>query len=101
METREIAPIKRPPIWELTLPGSKSITNRVLLCAALAEGMSRVYGALRSDDTRVMIDALRRLGVRIDDKPDHLEIYGCAGVWRPLSSATPEPPHAFWWPPFV
>jgi len=44
-------------------PGSKSITNRALVCAALAEGDSTLSGALDSEDTRVMIDALRLLGV--------------------------------------
>ncbi len=47
-------------------PGSKSITNRALVCAALAEGESTLTGALDSDDTRVMVEALRRLGVHID-----------------------------------
>ncbi len=47
------------------VPGSKSISNRVLLLAALAEGSTQVSGLLRSDDTAVMIDALRLLGVPI------------------------------------
>jgi len=45
------------------LPGSKSISNRILLLSALASGQTRVKGLLDSDDTRVMLDALRRLGV--------------------------------------
>ncbi len=45
------------------LPGSKSISNRVLLLAALAEGETEVRDLLDSDDTRVMLDALRKLGV--------------------------------------
>ncbi|MFM2096071.1 MAG: 3-phosphoshikimate 1-carboxyvinyltransferase, partial [Planctomycetota bacterium] len=40
-------------------PGSKSITNRALVCAALADGPSELTGALASDDTAVMIEALR------------------------------------------
>ena len=47
------------------LPGSKSISNRVLLLAALAEGTTRVCALLDSDDTRVMLDALRTLGVGV------------------------------------
>lgn len=47
----------------LQLPGSKSISNRVLLISALAEGNTQVAGLLDSDDTRVMLDALRLLGV--------------------------------------
>ena len=47
-------------------PGSKSITNRALVCSALADGTSTLTGALRSDDTRFMIDGLRRLGFDLD-----------------------------------
>ena len=49
----------------LRLPGSKSISNRTLLLAALAQGSTRVRGLLDSDDTRVMLEALRRLGVAL------------------------------------
>jgi 3-phosphoshikimate 1-carboxyvinyltransferase len=49
----------------LRLPGSKSISNRTLLLAALAEGTTQVQGLLDSDDTRVMLAALRRLGVAL------------------------------------
>lgn len=48
-------------------PGSKSLTNRALLCAAFAPGTSRLSGALRSDDTEVMIKALRKIGLRIEE----------------------------------
>lgn len=47
-------------------PGSKSLTNRALLCAAFADGRSVLSGALRSEDTEVMIEALRQIGVTID-----------------------------------
>lgn len=50
-------------------PGSKSITNRALLLAALAKGTSRLSGALKSDDTRHMSEALRQMGVAIQE-PD-------------------------------
>lgn len=73
------------PSFRLTLPGSKSITNRVLLCAALAKGVSRVYGALESEDTRVMLEALRALGVRIKQDGDLLEIHGLGGKWKKSS----------------
>lgn len=46
-------------------PGSKSLTNRALLCAAFANGHSRLTGALRSDDTEVMVDALREIGIGV------------------------------------
>jgi 3-phosphoshikimate 1-carboxyvinyltransferase len=51
------------------LPGSKSISNRVLLLAALSQGATRLTGLLDSEDTRVMLAALRQLGVTIDE-PD-------------------------------
>ncbi|MVW78995.1 3-phosphoshikimate 1-carboxyvinyltransferase [Bordetella sp. 02P26C-1] len=52
---------------EVALPGSKSISNRVLLLAALAAGQTEISGLLDSDDTRVMLDALRQLGVNITE----------------------------------
>lgn len=62
-------------------PGSKSITNRAVICAAMADGSSRLTGALDSDDTRVMIDSLRRLGidVRTDAASRTIEVTGCGG----------------------
>ena len=62
-------------------PGSKSITNRALVCAALAEGTSILRGALDSEDTRVMIESLDRLGIRVeaDAGRETLTIHGCAG----------------------
>ena len=47
------------------LPGSKSISNRILLLAALAGGDTRIHDVLDADDTRRMLDALRLLGVEI------------------------------------
>jgi 3-phosphoshikimate 1-carboxyvinyltransferase len=46
----------------VTLPGSKSISNRVLLLAALSPGTTNVHDLLDSDDTAVMLDALQQLG---------------------------------------
>lgn len=66
------------------LPGSKSISNRVLLLAALCEGHTRVRELLASDDTRVMLDALRALGVRwarrVDDGDGNdYDVWGVGG----------------------
>jgi 3-phosphoshikimate 1-carboxyvinyltransferase len=47
-------------------PGSKSLTNRALICAGFGHGPSTLTGALRSEDTAVMIDAIRAIGVRVD-----------------------------------
>ncbi|MFZ2172599.1 MAG: 3-phosphoshikimate 1-carboxyvinyltransferase [Rhodococcus sp. (in: high G+C Gram-positive bacteria)] len=55
-----------PVVATVTLPGSKSITNRALILATLANGPSTLSGVLRSRDTDLMIDALRTLGTRID-----------------------------------
>src|SRR5688572_25940305 len=62
-------------------PGSKSITNRALPCAALADGVSTLRGALDSEDTRVMIDCLGRLGIRVEseDNGATLRVQGCGG----------------------
>jgi 3-phosphoshikimate 1-carboxyvinyltransferase len=62
-------------------PGSKSITNRALVCAALADGTSVLTGALHSDDTQAMIESLNRLGIGVEaDWPQvRLTVHGCAG----------------------
>ena len=62
MEHLDLQPIARVA-GTVTLPGSKSITNRVLLLAALAEGTTLVRDPLRADDTSVMLDALECLGI--------------------------------------
>ncbi|MBO1018320.1 3-phosphoshikimate 1-carboxyvinyltransferase [Achromobacter sp. SD115] len=51
----------------IALPGSKSISNRVLLLSAIAEGSTVITGLLDSDDTRVMLGALRQLGVQVSE----------------------------------
>ncbi|WP_282780992.1 MULTISPECIES: 3-phosphoshikimate 1-carboxyvinyltransferase [unclassified Nocardia] len=58
----------------VTLPGSKSITNRALILAALADRPSTITGALRSRDTNLMIDALRALGVAVEGDADTLAV---------------------------
>lgn len=65
MTIARVAPGSVPADWTITVPGSKSITNRVLLLAAVAAGTSRVGNALDADDTRVMLDALRALGAGV------------------------------------
>lgn len=88
---------------DIRLPGSKSISNRVLLLAALAAGTTRISGVLDSDDTRVMLAALMKLGVSLDKvscteveiaggvpfERDDLDIFlGNAGTaFRPLTAA--------------
>lgn len=70
------------------LPGSKSISNRVLLLAALSEGVTEVHDLLDSDDTRHMLAALRTLGVGVADQGNHQwRISGVGGAF-PVKSAT-------------
>jgi 3-phosphoshikimate 1-carboxyvinyltransferase len=72
------------------LPGSKSISNRVLLLAGLSAGTTRVHDLLASDDTRVMLDSLRTLGCEIrqvqGEDGDVLEITGLDGQPKVKSS---------------
>ena len=63
----------------VALPGSKSISNRVLLLSALASGTTRLKGLLDADDTRVMRAALKTLGVDIDETDGDCVVHGCSG----------------------
>ena len=62
------------------VPGSKSLTNRALIVAALAEGDSTLTGALDSDDTRVMVESLGRLGIAVEHDRDAatIRVKGCS-----------------------
>ena len=65
-----VVPPAGPLRGRVAPPGSKSITNRALLLAGLARGTSHLTGALKSDDTRLMAEALRAMGVRVDEPGD-------------------------------
>jgi len=102
MQSLLMQPIRRIA-GTVRLPGSKSISNRVLLLAAFARGDTAVRGLLDADDTRVMIEALARLGVGIRRDADALHVAGSGGsipardvelflgnagtVFRPLTAA--------------
>src|SRR6266404_3980988 len=62
----EIVPLAKPVYAEITVPGSKSITNRALILAALADGETTLHGALWSEDTQVMVDCLRELRFKVE-----------------------------------
>jgi 3-phosphoshikimate 1-carboxyvinyltransferase len=81
VEHLEITPVLGPIYGSIRPPGSKSITNRAIVCAALAQGESTLRGALDSDDTQVMIAALQQLGVAIEvaDEGRLLRVSGCDG----------------------
>ena len=83
-----IQPLRKPLNATIEVPGSKSYTNRALLIAALARGASTVTGALFSDDTRYMCNALQKLGIEIDadEKRATFDVYGNGGD-IPVSSA--------------
>src|SRR5512144_1096355 len=82
-----IAPIAHVE-GSVALPGSKSISNRVLLIAALAEGTTLVEGVLESDDTERMLEALELLGVRFEHDPDarRATVEGSGGAFRKRSA---------------
>lgn len=69
----EITPLSSLPRAAVTVPGSKSITNRALVLAALAKGETRLRGALWSEDTQVMVNCLRSLGFSIQIEIDLAE----------------------------
>ncbi len=82
-ESLLITPLDRPLDTTVIVPGSKSLTNRALLIAALAAGRSTLTGALASDDTRYMAEALRTLGIAVTQQDDETGatflVDGCAG----------------------
>ena len=62
---------------DVTPPGSKSVANRALVCAALADGRSRIRGFARTDDSKALILALRKLGFRVEPAaPSDLVVEG-------------------------
>jgi 3-phosphoshikimate 1-carboxyvinyltransferase len=81
MEMHAVKPVSGPIVGRVRPPGSKSLTNRALVAAALADGASRLVGALESEDTRVMIDSLIRLGIAVNVDPADrtVQIHGCGG----------------------
>jgi 3-phosphoshikimate 1-carboxyvinyltransferase len=95
----EIVPPKLPVTAEVTVPGSKSITNRGLILAALSEGETILRGALWSEDTQIVTDCLQDLGflINVEADPDEpgnrtVTVYGQGGTIPPggTESAPPE-----------
>ena len=93
----EIVPLDKPVRAEITVPGSKSITNRALILAALADGEVTLQGALWSEDTQVMVEALQKLGfeIKVEADPDEfcnrtMMIKGLGG--KIPKAGTPEKP---------
>ncbi len=83
----EIVPLDKPVRAEITVPGSKSITNRALILAALADGETILRGALWSEDTQIMVECLQEIGfmVNVETDPDEtcnrtITVYGNGGA---------------------
>lgn len=76
-----IEPLSKPIRGTIRPPGSKSLTNRALIVAALAEGVSELTGVLDSQDTRVMTESLKRLGFDVshDAAPARMSVGGGGG----------------------
>lgn len=88
MNKLEIMPVQGPVDFSIQPPGSKSITNRALLCAALANGTSTLSGVLNSDDTRVMIEGLRQVGIEIQSNSTNQgTVIGGKGATLPCPTA--------------
>jgi 3-phosphoshikimate 1-carboxyvinyltransferase len=86
----EIVPLTAPVRAEITVPGSKSITNRALILAALADGETILRGALWSEDTQIMVECLQELGFMVNVEADPAEtcnrtitVYGTGGAVPP------------------
>ena len=85
MSSLELGPL-RTAAGTVRLPGSKSISNRVLLLAALAQGKTEVRGLLDADDTRVMREALVKLGAPMRAKHAELFLGNAGTAFRPLTA---------------
>ena len=71
----------------VSVPGSKSLTNRALVVSSLAEGKSRLSNVLHSDDTRYMMSHLRTLGVALETSDDRVEVEGRGGEFPPVQAS--------------
>ncbi len=83
-----VPPAPSGPV-RVTIPGSKSITNRALILAALADGRTTLHGALWSEDTEIMVEALRTLGFDVSVEPDAAEAGNCTIAVTGLAGEIP------------
>ena len=88
-DTLPIEPLSSPPNASITVPGSKSITNRALVLAALSSRSrpQTLLGCLDSEDTQVMIDSLRKLGYSVQQQRDQITVFRGEGPIVPATSA--------------
>ncbi|MEM7734748.1 MAG: 3-phosphoshikimate 1-carboxyvinyltransferase [Deinococcota bacterium] len=78
-DTLTITP-RGPLAARVTIPGSKSLTNRALIVAALAEGVSTLYGCLIAEDSEVMVRALNQLGILVEVDGSTFTVHGAGGT---------------------
>jgi len=83
MKVKEIKPLEKFEKISLKLPTSKSLTQRALICSALAEGVSKIIEPLKSEDTLLLKSALENIGIKIEEKGNVWEV---EGRWPPLLS---------------
>lgn len=80
VQNYEVQPLSRPFNASIELPGSKSHTNRALVCAALAQNSSIIQNWLKSDDTMAMVEALNSIGSQVSVDGSALSVRGLAGL---------------------
>ncbi|HEA83773.1 MAG TPA: 3-phosphoshikimate 1-carboxyvinyltransferase [Thermodesulfobacterium geofontis] len=76
MKVQEIKPLEKFEKISLKLPTSKSLTQRALICSALAEGVSKIIEPLKSEDTLLLKSALENIGIKIEEKGNVWEVEG-------------------------
>src|SRR5437016_7403822 len=89
-EIIQIIPLDQPVHAEITVPGSSTITNHGVLMAALAAGQTALQGALWSEDTQVMVEALPKLGFDVQVEPDADEFSNRSITVSGLGGAIPK-----------
>lgn len=83
MSYLKIIPTHKPLKGKMIIPGSKSYTNRALIIAALADGVSEIMYPLICEDTRLMIGALKNLGVPVQQTSNSITVQGTSGAFHP------------------
>ena len=82
MKEYTLTPFQQQKNIQVTVPGSKSITNRALLLAALAKGTTTLQGVLFSDDSRVFMEALKSLGYTLSIQEEENPALSGVGICR-------------------
>src|SRR3989344_8586413 len=72
---------------EITIPGSKSLTNRAIVMASLSDGLSKISNISNSLDSQIMIKAIKKLGIKIKTKKNELQIMGNQGVFKEFNGS--------------